>query len=67
MKDAVKRLNDEYRFNLTDKEIDLVAQQAQDAALLFQPLFEADISGITPLTKIDKRVIKTAPVKKGKK
>jgi Asp-tRNA(Asn)/Glu-tRNA(Gln) amidotransferase C subunit len=67
MKDVVRRLNDEYRFNLTDKEIDLVAQQAEEAALLFQPLFEVDVTGITPLTKIDKRVIKTAPVKKGKK
>ena len=67
MKDAVRRLNDEYRFNLTDKEIDLVAQQAEEAALLFQPLFEVDVTGITPLTKIDKKVIKTAPAKKGKK
>ena len=67
MKDAVRRLNDEYRFNLSDKEIDLVAQQAEEAALLFKPLFDVDVSGITPLTKIDKRVIKSAPAKKGKK
>jgi Asp-tRNA(Asn)/Glu-tRNA(Gln) amidotransferase C subunit len=67
MKDAVRRLNDEYRFKLTDKEIDLVAHQAEEAALLFQPLFDVDLTGITPLTKIDKRVIKTAPAKKGKK
>jgi Asp-tRNA(Asn)/Glu-tRNA(Gln) amidotransferase C subunit len=66
MKDAVRRLNVEYRFNLSDQEIDLVAKQAEEAALLFQPLFEVDVTGITPLTKIDKRVRKTATVKKGK-
>jgi hypothetical protein len=67
MKDAVRRLNVEYGFNLSDQEIDLVAKQAEEAALLFQPLFEVDVTGITPLTKIDRRVEKTATRKKGKK
>ena len=67
MKDAVRRLNVEYGFNLSDQEIDLVAKQAEEAALLFQPLFEVDVTGITPLTTIDKRVEKTATGKKGKK
>ena len=67
MKDAVRKLNVEYRFNLNDQEIDLVVKQAEEAALLFQPLFEVDVTGVTPLTKIDKRVKKTAAVKKGKR
>ncbi len=66
MKDAVQRLNDEYKLNLTDKEIDIVAQQAEEAALLFQPLFEVDLSGVSPLTKVDRRIIKAA-AKKGAK
>jgi len=66
MKDAVRRLNDEYKFNLTDKEIDIVAQQVEEAALLFQPLFEVDLSGVSPLTKVDKKVIKSV-AKKGTK
>jgi hypothetical protein len=66
MKDAVRRLNDEYGFNLTDKEIDIVAQQAEEAALLFQPLFEIDIAGIAPLTKIDKKSIKAVAAKGAK-
>ncbi|HEY7559359.1 MAG TPA: hypothetical protein VIH18_31605 [Candidatus Binatia bacterium] len=65
MKDAVRKLNDEYRFNLSEQEIDLVAKQAEDAARLFQPLLEVDLTDITPLAKIDKRVKKTAT--KGKK
>jgi hypothetical protein len=67
MKDAVRRLNVEYGFKLSEEEIDLVAKQAEEAALLFQPLFEVDITGITPLTKVDKRVRKTSTAGKGKK
>jgi Asp-tRNA(Asn)/Glu-tRNA(Gln) amidotransferase C subunit len=67
MKDAVRKLNIEYRFNLSDQEIDVVAKQAEEAALLFQPLLEVDVTGVTPLTKIDKRVKRTVAIKKGKK
>jgi Asp-tRNA(Asn)/Glu-tRNA(Gln) amidotransferase C subunit len=67
MKDAVRRLDAEYGFKLTDQEIEIVAKQAEEAALLFQPLFEVDLSGVVPLTKIDKRVKTTAPIKRGKK
>jgi len=67
MKDAVRRLNNKYQFNLTEKEIDLVARQAEEAALLFKPLFEVNVDGITPLTKIDKRMRKIPAVRKGKK
>ena len=67
MKDAVRRLNVEYGFNLTEEEIDLVAKQAEEAALLFRPLFAVDVTGITPLTKVDKRVRKTSTTRKAKK
>jgi hypothetical protein len=67
MKDAVRRLNVEYGFNLSEQEIDLVAKQAEEAARLFQPLFKVDVTGVTPLTKIDKKLKRTAAVAKGKK
>lgn len=67
MKDAVRRLNEEYQFNLTEKEIDTVAQQAEEAALLFKPLFEVNVDGITPLTKVDKRVRSNPDAKRGRK
>ncbi len=67
MKDAVRRLNEEYQFELTDKEIDVVAQQAEEAALLFKSLFEVNVDGITPLTIVDKRVRQISAAKKGKK
>ena len=67
MKEAVRKLNVEYGFNLNEEEIELVAKQAEEAALLFQPLFEVDLTGIVPLTKIDKRIKNTATATKGKK
>jgi Asp-tRNA(Asn)/Glu-tRNA(Gln) amidotransferase C subunit len=67
MKDAVRRLNEEYHFELTDKEVDIVVRQAEDAALLFKPLFEVNVDGVTPLTIVDKRVRQISAPKKGKK
>jgi Asp-tRNA(Asn)/Glu-tRNA(Gln) amidotransferase C subunit len=67
MKDAVRKLSDEYGFKLTEKEIDIVAQQAEESALLFKPLFEVDLDRITPLTKVDKRLKKIPATKRGKK
>ena len=34
MKDAVRKLNVEYRFNLSDQEIDLVAKQGGGRAFI---------------------------------
>ncbi|MGH7774294.1 MAG: hypothetical protein ACREQA_18875 [Candidatus Binatia bacterium] len=59
MKEAVRRLNVEYRFNLSDEEIDQIAKQAEDANRLFQPLFEVNLTGMPPLMKIDKIVRRT--------
>jgi Asp-tRNA(Asn)/Glu-tRNA(Gln) amidotransferase C subunit len=67
MKDAIRRLNVEYGFNLSEQEIDTVEKQAQEAALLFQSLFEVDISGVAPLTTIDKRSKKRPLPRKGGK
>ena len=67
MKDAVRRLNAEYGFNLSDQEIEIVAKQAEEAALLFQPLFEVDLTGVAPLTKIDKKISKTAASRSSKR
>ena len=64
MKDSVRELSDEYGFKLTDEEIAIVALQAEEAALLFRPLFEVDLAGITPLAKVDKKIVKMARAKK---
>ena len=53
MKNAVQRLNAEYRLNLTEEEIEAITQQAEAAQQLFQKLFEVNVEGVVPALKID--------------
>jgi outer membrane murein-binding lipoprotein Lpp len=53
MKDAVQRLNIEYGLNLSDDEIEQIANQAEAAQRLFQKLFEVDVEGVAPTLKIE--------------
>jgi Asp-tRNA(Asn)/Glu-tRNA(Gln) amidotransferase C subunit len=53
MKDAVQRLNLEYGLNLSDDEIEQIANQAEAGQRLFQKLFEVDTEGVVPTLKID--------------
>lgn len=53
MKNAVQRLNAEYRLNLTEEEIETITQQAEAAQQLFQKLFEVNVEGVVPALKID--------------
>jgi hypothetical protein len=55
MEDAVRRLNAEYGFNLSEEEIRLIAEQAEAANQLFRPLYDVDLTGVMPLMKVDKR------------
>ena len=67
MRDAVRRLDVEYGFNLTDQEIDLVAKQAEETALLLRPMFDVDLTNVAPLTTLDRRANKSTTGKKAKK
>jgi hypothetical protein len=53
MKDAVRKLDIEYGLNLTEEEVDEIAEQAQAAQRLFQKLYEIDVEGIVPALRID--------------
>lgn len=55
MKEEIRRLNKEYKFNLSEEEIELIAKQAEAANRLFQPLYEVDLTGVQPIMKVDKR------------
>ncbi len=55
MEDAVRRLNAEYGFNLTEEEIRLIAKRVEQANRLFQPLFEVDLTGLAPMLKLDRK------------
>ncbi len=56
MREAVKRLNAEYGFILSEEEIDLIAEQAEADHRLFQPLNDVDLRGVMPILKVDKKV-----------
>ncbi len=58
MREEVKRLDAEYGFNLSEEEIELIAEQAEAAHRLFQPLYEVDLTGVMPIMKVDKKVKK---------
>ena len=53
MKDAVHRLNAEYKLNLSEDEIETIAKQAEAGQRLFQKLYEVEVEGIVPALKID--------------
>lgn len=55
MKEMVRRLDAEYKFGLTEEEIEIVAKQAEAAEQLFKPLFEVDLTGVMPLMKVDRK------------
>ncbi|MBI4528518.1 MAG: hypothetical protein HY695_32390 [Deltaproteobacteria bacterium] len=55
MEEAVRRLNAEYGFNLNEEEIQQIARQAEEANRLFEPLFAVDLTGVTPILKMDLR------------
>lgn len=67
MKELVKKLDAEYGFGLTQEEIEIVAKQAEDAERSFKPLFEVDLTGVMPLTKVDRRPRPESKKKKGVK
>lgn len=56
MREEVKRLDAEYGFKLSEEEIDLIAEQAEAANRLFQPLNDVDLLGVMPIMKVDKKV-----------
>ena len=50
MEEMVKKLDDEYGFNLREEEIKLIARQAEEADRLFQRLYGVDLTGLNPET-----------------
>jgi hypothetical protein len=58
MKEAVRRINDQYGLELTEKEIERIAQQAADANALFEQLFINGIDDIMPLPIVSRKRVK---------
>jgi hypothetical protein len=58
MKEAVRRINEQYALELTDKEIERIAQQVADANTFFEQLSIDGIDGVMPLPIVSRKQVK---------
>lgn len=55
MKEAVRQISEQYRLALNEEEIQRIAQQAEEANVLFQQLFIDGIDGVMPLPIVSRK------------
>ena len=67
MKELIRQLDSEYRFNLSEEEVELIAKQWESANRMFQRLNDVDLAGVSPVMKVDKRAKGIKKVKKVKR
>jgi hypothetical protein len=58
MKEAVRRISEQYRLELNEEEIRRIAQQAEEASVLFRQLFIDGIDGVMPLPIVSRKRVK---------
>lgn len=57
MEEQVRKLNAEYGFNLTEDEIKVIVQQAEEMERLLRPLNEVDLVDVMPIMKVEKKKV----------
>ena len=58
MEEQIRKLNAEYGFNLSENEIKLIAQQAEEIERLLRPLNEIELIDVMPILKVEKKKVK---------
>ena len=58
MKEAVRQISKQYRLGLNEEEIERIAQQVEEANLLFQQLFIDGLEGVMPLPIVSRKQVK---------
>jgi hypothetical protein len=58
MEEQIRKLNAEYGFNLSEDEIKLIIQQAEETERLLRPLNEMDLIDVMPILKVEKKKVK---------
>jgi hypothetical protein len=58
MEEQIRKLNAEYGFNLSEDEIKLIVQQAEETERLLRPLNEIDLIDVMPILKVEKKKVK---------
>ncbi|HVO92287.1 MAG TPA: hypothetical protein VMT22_05570 [Terriglobales bacterium] len=56
MEERVRKLNQEYGFELSEEEIRIIAQRTEEFAELFRCLYEVDLTGIAPLLQLKEKL-----------
>ncbi len=67
MKELIRQLDSEYGFKLSEEEVELIAKQWESAHRMFQRLNDVDLTGVSPVMKVDKRAKGIKKVKKVKR
>ena len=57
MEEPIRKLNAEYGFNLSEDEIKLIIQQAEEIERLLRPLNEMDLIDVMPILKVEKKKV----------
>ena len=58
MEEQIRKLNADYGFNLSENEIKLIAQQAEETERLLRPLNDVDLNDVMPILKVEKKKVK---------
>jgi Asp-tRNA(Asn)/Glu-tRNA(Gln) amidotransferase C subunit len=58
MKEAVRRINEQYGLELTEEEIERIARQAADANTFLEQLFIDGIDGVMPLPIVSRKQVR---------
>jgi hypothetical protein len=58
MEEQIRKLNAEYGFNLSEGEIKVIIQQAEETERLLRPLNEMDLIDVMPILKVEKKKVK---------
>ena len=57
MEEQIRRLNAEYGFNVSEDEIKLIVQQAEETERLLRPLNDLDLIDVMPILKVEKKKV----------
>ena len=58
MEEQIRKLNAEYGFNLSEDEIKVIIQQAEETERLLRPLNEMDLIDVMPILKVEKKKVR---------
>jgi hypothetical protein len=58
MEEQIRKLNAEYGFNLSEDEIKLIAQQAEETERLLRSLNDVDLTDVMPILKVERKKVK---------